>query len=196
MSDFTPHFLLLLRVVLVFVVPAVILYFRIRKKITTGTTLWFVATSILLSLFTFYNYSNPVDDFEQYMKNGDMKKAKIAMKQIAQMSKINRVKILQKFKSSEHVQKIESLRVEIISEYNDIVKSYLKKFTINKTIKCTNYKKQKLINIKLHHARTLLTYAKNLGSTNVTLDNKLKSVLKKSDETVKRYEKECGKTGK
>ncbi len=163
----------------VVIIPAMIIYFRIRKKVKSGFAVGMIVTSVLLSLFTFYEPDNTISDFYKQINSQSFSDAKLSLKKIVQKgqkyfllvdkSKIDNPKVFKKMKN------------DIAIEYNSILKKIFNRLPGEK-VKCI---KKTEVNLDLFNLNRVYTYYYTLTDKNYYSEVKKNNIVKKVKKMLK-----------
>lgn len=178
-----------LKVVFYFIIPAVVIYFRIKKKIKTGFAVGILMLSFILGVL--FSASFQQDPVEQFMNNinNNSSETKKSLKILIQygpeyLHKIDENKII-------YPDVYKKLKDELIYEYSSIAEDYYNKYSIEETGDCSEYVAKKNIFENLLHGMKLIEYSESIGGRHEELKKRLAKKIENSKEIIDIIEKKC-----
>jgi hypothetical protein len=181
---------ILIKVVFIVIVPAFIIYFRVKKKIKTGFAFGAIIMSLVVSLMGVASiYEDPADIFIKEMNAGNYEESKRLYKIIIQggpekIAEVDENKIIYR----EHFSRIKN---ELIAEYEEIAERIYKNASVEEVEDCGNLVKQEKNLSDLKHALNLVNYSISIGGSNEILHNNLVSRIENGKKTVADNKEKC-----
>ena len=174
---------IIIKVIFLGIIPFFLVYFRFRKKISTGFAVGAFLASFIVSLIGVASvYTDPFDSFYDSINSNSYEEAKKNYRIIVQygpdkLSKIDEDKVIYK----KHYKR---MRKELVTEYENIADRYLHKNDIKEIKDCGKlFDYEKILN-NLRHALRLSNYALSLGGKNEELKN---IIAKRINEGEKKF---------
>jgi len=194
MEFLVTHSQLIIKVLFLIIIPAFVIYLKLKKKISTGFTVGVILTSFVTSLIVSatvlqLTYDDPVENFETLINLKKTEEARKALKVIVQygperVSMINEDKIIYR-------DTYEALKKDLISEYEVIAARYMREYAVARTEECSELNSLKKRLAKLKHARVLYGFSESLGSRNTPLKNRLDSEIGRGENILSILESQC-----
>ncbi len=181
---------ILIKVVFIVIVPVFIVYFRVKKKISTGFAFGAIIMSLVVSLMGVASvYEDPADIFIREMNAGNYEESKRLYKIIIQggpekIEEVDENKIIYR----ENFSRIKS---ELISEYEKIAERIYNTVSVDEVEDCADIVKQEKNLSDLKHALNLVNYSKSIGGSNETLHENLTSRIENGEKTITDNKEKC-----
>ena len=181
-----------LKAVFWFLIPGAVVYFRYKKKITTGFAAGLIVTSFFLGLFASATVqearTDPVDEFIAEM-NDNTGEAKKALKILVQygpeyLEKVDETKII-------YIDRFKQIKQELIVEYEEIAREYYATYSVDGEVDCGKYITQKNNFGYLLHAMKLIEYSESLGGKHDVFKKNLKEKIDRLRPVIDQYEEQC-----
>lgn len=189
MGETTEFIRLGLKVIFYFILPGIVIYFRIRKKINTGFAVGVLLLSFVIGVLTSASFQkDPVDLFINQINN-NASEAKGSLKILIQygpeyIEKIDENKIIYK-------DEFKKLKAELIKEYSSIAQDFYNKYTVKESTDCSEYLTQKNYYGYLLHAMKLINYSESIGGRHEELKNRLSKKIDNSKLIMDSLEEKC-----
>lgn len=190
MSDWMEIVRLALKVLFWGILPAVIFYYRYKKKLTTGFSIGAVLTCLIFGVLSIASVKeDPVSEFMTAMNTKNYEESKRNYKVLIQ----NGPEYLEKIKSNEIIdlEFFEKLQKDVIAEYHGIAESYNRTVTVQKVKTCDKYVKEIRNFQKLKHAILLLKYAGHIGGVFTDLERSLQEKISAAEPVIAENIKLC-----
>ncbi len=181
---------IIIKVFFVGLVPAFIVYKRIKKKISTGFAVGAIITSFIIALVGVASiYEDPENIFLKEINAGNYEEAKRFYKIIIQggpdkIAEVDETKIIYK----EHLARIKK---ELILEYEEIAKKIYESVFLNEDAECFELVEQNKKLKDLKHASKLLKYSTSIGGENSVLFEKISMKIENGETIISNIEAKC-----
>jgi hypothetical protein len=181
---------ILIKVVFIVLVPALIIYFRVKKKISTGFAFGAIIMSLVVSLMGVASiYEDPADLFIKEINAGNYEESKRQYKIIIQggpekIAEVDENKIIYR-------ENFSRIKNELIAEYEEIAERIYKTESVEKVEDCADRVTQEKSLSSLKHALNLLNYSRSIGGTNTLLYEKITTAIEKGEKTVEENKGKC-----
>lgn len=181
---------MMIKVVFIVLVPALIIYYRIKKRVNTGFAIGAILMSFIISLIGVASiYEDPADIFIKEINAGNYEESKRLYKIVIQggpekLAAIDENKIIYR----ENFAKIKS---ELITEYENIAARINNTVSVARVDDCSELVKQEKNLSDLKHALNLVNYSMSIGGTNTELHEKLKANIENGQKIIAGMEEEC-----
>ena len=190
MSDWMEILRIVLKVVFWGILPAVIFYYRYKKKFTTGFSIGAVVTCLIFGALSIATVKeDPVKKFMTVVNAKNYEESKNSYKVLIQYGP----EYLKKIQGNEiiDIEFHEKLKKDIISEYHDIADRYNRTVTVKKINTCDKYVEEMENFHKLKHAIVLLKYAGYIGGAFSDLEKSLQEKISAAEQVVVENKKLC-----
>jgi len=190
MSDWMEILRIVLKVVFWGILPAVIFYYRYKKKFTTGFSIGAVITCLIFGVLSIATVKeDPVTKFMTAVNTKNYEESKKSYKVLIQygpeyLKKIQRNEIID-------LEFHEKLKKDIISEYHGIADRYNRTVAVKKITTCDKYVEEMRKFQKLKHAIVLLNYAGHIGGVFSDLETSLQEKISAAEPVVAENKKLC-----
>lgn len=181
---------IIIKIFFVGIVPAFIVYKRIKKKISTGFALGSIITSFIIALVGVASiYEDPENLFFKEINSGNYEESKRLYKIIVQggpdkIAEVDETKIIYK----EHLVRIKK---ELILEYEEIAKRIDESVFLNEGAECFEFVEQNKKLKDLKHALKLLKYSTSIGGENSVLFEKIAVKVEDGETIISDIEARC-----
>lgn len=181
---------IVIKVFFVGIVPAFIIYKRIKKKVSTGFALGAIIMSFVIALVGVASvYEDPADVFLKEINAGNYEESKRLYKIIIQggpemLAEVDENKIIYR----EHLAKIKK---ELIPEYEDIAERIYESVYLNKDAGCSELVEQSKKLKDLKHAAKLVGYSISIGGESTDLSEKIKLKVENGEFIISEIEAKC-----
>ena len=193
MPELTGSIKLLTQAVFYIVIPLAALFFRFKKKISTGFAAGIILSSFMLGLLTVATVVR-VDQVDAFMREVNYKnyeEAKRSYKILIQSGP----QYLEKIKYDEIIDQafFERIKKDIASEYEDVARRYYSEYSLAPDADCSavSSEEEKLNNLK--HAYKLLDLSNSIGIRHEDLEKKLADKITESESIHSRLKDRCSK---
>ncbi len=191
MESIEEFLIIFVRVVFLVLIPAVALFFRVKRKISNGFTVGVIITSFLLGILISGSISeDPVKAFIRVINTGDEVQSKTALKRVIQLegdaygrideTKITRPDLYKKLTSG------------LEKEYSDIAKRHYEKSRELPEETCVNLRGYESAVYNLGHALRVSRYAGMLGGDQPALRDDITKTLEEAVKKLKVLREKCG----
>ncbi|MCP4137658.1 MAG: hypothetical protein GY754_42215 [bacterium] len=175
------------------IVPGIVIYFKLKKKISIWFAFGLVITSFVLSYVVGATIDkaemDPVGNFEKFINEKKHDEAKRALQVVIQfgaetLGEIDTEKILYKDLYME-------IKNELIAEYTEIAERYLKENTVELSDNCDDYvdRRKKLGNLK--HAIKLVGFSELIEGKHAALKENLQKKVDAGQVIVSGMKEKC-----
>jgi len=181
---------MIIKLVFIVLVPSFIIFFRIKKKVSTGFALGAIFMSFVISIISVASlYEDPADIFIREINAGNYEESKRLYKIIIQggpdkLAEVNENKIIYK-------DNLSRIKRELISEYEEIAERIYKSVSVDEVDDCADMVLQEKNLKKLKHALNLVNYSMSIGSSNQMLHSNLTSRIDNGEKTFADIKKKC-----
>ena len=181
---------MIIKLVFIVLVQSFIIFFRIKKKVSTGFALGAIFMSFVISIISVASlYEDPADIFIREINAGNYEESKRLYKIIIQggpdkLAEVNENKIIYK-------DNLSRIKRELISEYEEIAERIYKSVSVDEVDDCADMVLQEKNLKKLKHALNLVNYSMSIGSSNQMLHSNLTSRIDNGEKTFADIKKKC-----
>lgn len=181
---------IIIKVMFMAIVPAFIIYMRIKKKVSTGFALGAIIMSFIVSLIGVASvYEDPADIFLKEINSGNYEESKRLYKIIIQggpekLAEVDENKIIYR----EHMGRIKQ---DLIAEYEEIAKRIYESVSLKEVAGCSELVEQNKKLKDLKHASKLMGYADSIGGGNPVLSEKLAMKIEDGELIISHIEDKC-----
>ncbi len=179
-----------IRIVFIMIIPVIVIFFRIRKKIRTGFAIGLIMTSFILGIIVSSTVRlDPYDTFEKHINSGNREEARKALKVIIQygpeyVEKIDEGSII-------HRDLYRNLKSDIIREYTGIAGRYNRKYSVPETTSCEDLDRVEENMEKLNHALRLMGYSESIGGSRRELKKELQKKVAAGEPVYQQLSEKC-----
>ncbi len=172
------------------IAPVLCIYFRIKKKINTSTTILLVLASFLIGLILIGTFQDePSDMLIEYLNQDMMEEAKTELKYILQrnpgdIKKIDKSLII-------NLESLNRIKRELHSEYVGIAEKIIKSYKAIDFVECGDLHKTLNEFANLENAGRLLRMADSIGDEPAQLHENLGKIIKNERPKITRLKKQC-----
>ena len=190
MSDWMIILRVVLKILFWGLLPAVIIYYRYKKKLTTGFAIGSILTCLIFGLVSSATVEeDPVDNFMYAVNMKEYDAAKKAYKIIIQSGPDELKKI--PVKDIIDAAFFKKLKSDVITEYREIASRYIKTVEVKRVKKCDNVIAERKELHKLRHGLLLLDYAGSIGTDHDELKKQLTEKIAAAEKVMAENEKLC-----
>lgn len=190
MIGFLEPFANALKAVFYVIIPGLLVFARIKGKLSTGFMLGAMITSILLGLIVVGSaHRDPVDTFMEQVNARQFDDARKSYKILVQfgeshLDKVNEEKIIYK-------EEFNAMKNSIYTEYIQIAEKNNEKVTVDSDAGCSSLPGLQKNMADLHHALKMLDYAALIGDDRIDMRKSVKEKLQSSTRLVEKLKKRC-----
>jgi len=172
------------------VIPAVIIYFRYKKKTSTGFSAGMIITSFLIGIIAYSSVQeDPVEKFIYLLNSNKAIEAKKEYKKIIQSGPKELAKIDERDIIYKDLYK--KIRTELVLEYNGIAQRYFDTYQADTDVNCKDIAGLDKRLGSLKHAVKLIEFSESIGRNNNPLKSKLNKKIKSADKKFISLKEEC-----
>jgi len=181
---------IIIKAVFFAIVPGVVIYYRIKKKVKTGFAIGLVFTSLFFGMMAATSVKeDPTSKFIELVNLKKYDEARKAYKVLVQwgpeyLEKINENEIVD-------IELFNRLKKDVISEYQGIAEKYLQKYTVSENSECSKFQTEMNNLGSLKHARNLVLYSESIGGTHDTLSKELQEKIDNGTKIINLMEERC-----
>jgi hypothetical protein len=182
-----------LNIIFVVVIPAVIIYFRVKKKIGTGFAAGMILTSFLLSLMAVASVrEDPVNKFIRLMNSGaeQQAEAKAALKQVIQLGDEEFLRIDER--EIRNHQSYIVIKSELASEYLNLSEKVFNDAGPAPVYECGSIENINKNLERLNHSKRLIIFAEIAGGANAALKKDITNTIADREKKLSDLVKKCG----
>lgn len=181
---------IIIKVIFIAIVPAFIIYKRVKQKVSTGFALGAILMSFIIAILGVSSvYEDPADTFLNEINAGNYEESKRLYKIIIQggpetLAEVDENKIIYR----EHLARIKK---ELIAEYGEIAERIYGTVSLDENSGCADLveENKKLGNLK--NSQKLLEFSSSIGGGNPVLSEKLAEKIEKSELIISNIEDKC-----
>lgn len=180
----------IVKIVFVLIIPAFVIYMRVKKKIGTSFALGAIMMSFIVALIGVASiYEDPADIFINEINSGNYEESKKLFKIIVQggpekIAEVNEEKIIYK-------EQFSRIKEELVKEYEEIAERYYRTITVVESDDCGDFIAQQKNLSDLKHALNLLNYSVSIGGINPVLYDKLVLKIENGEQIIKKMKERC-----
>jgi hypothetical protein len=180
----------IIMVIFYLIIPAIMIYFRLRKRIATGFALGVVFLSFILGIITVSSFEpDPLQTFYSEINHKHFQKARAVYKVLIQygpeqLKQVKRERIV-------YLDEFDAMVQGIYEEYISLVKKISGEISINCDIPCRKKSEIEKSIAKLKHALTLLEYAQSIGEDKPELRKLLDEKIERGGKRLEELSRRC-----
>lgn len=190
MENYLYVYQIIIKVLFYLLIPAAVIFFRIKNKLKTAFALGLIFTSFILGIFgTASITENPIGKFEDLINQKKRDESKKALKIIIQygpeyVEKIDERKIV-------YMDLYREIKLELIEEYNEIAQKNYREFDVDESLPCDSLFDNENSLGQLKHAMRLIGYSESIGGQHDFFKHKLNNKIEKCQEKLSIIEENC-----
>ena len=172
------------------IVPVLCIYYRVKKKINTSTTILLVLASFLMGLILIGTFQDePLDKLIEYLNQDRLEEAKTELKYILQrnpgdIKKIDKTLII-------NLESFNRIKRELHAEYVEIAEKIIKLYKPIDVAECNVLLERQNEFAKLENAGRLLRMADSIGDEQTQLHENLGKIIKTERPKITRLKEQC-----
>lgn len=171
-------------------IPAVCIYYRVKKKINTSFAFFGIFTSFILGLILIGTFmEDPSEKFIEYMNRNKIEEARrelriILQKNPADIKKIDKREII-------NLDAFRRMKAGLEREYLEIIEKSLERYKIDGNAECAGLDDVKKDLAGLLNAQRLLEMAESIGKERPRIDKSLSGRIARGKGIISALEEKC-----